>query len=201
MRALWLAIKPFYMSVCKHGFRSSFIRYFIKEMQKQCKMVSVFTESPNLPRVYIRLCKHGKHFTFLQCSTREVWRARKMRKSYSRRSREQLLLLEWKMFFLEGFVCWRHERAQWEYEAHSRNWIWLHKFTGYVIILSWNIIDVLRTEKINIGMRRWDRTLWILNVFSLETGKEHNFSSNQNCVENSLSVASSPMWYFFSGVG
>ena len=29
--ALWLAIKPFYMSVCKHGFRSSFISYFIKE--------------------------------------------------------------------------------------------------------------------------------------------------------------------------
>ena len=29
---LWLAIKPFYMSVCKHGFRSSFISYFIKEM-------------------------------------------------------------------------------------------------------------------------------------------------------------------------
>ena len=23
VRALWLAIKPFYMSVCKHGFRSS----------------------------------------------------------------------------------------------------------------------------------------------------------------------------------
>ena len=32
VRALWLAIKPFYMSVCKHGFRSSFISYFIKEM-------------------------------------------------------------------------------------------------------------------------------------------------------------------------
>ena len=31
VRALWLAIKPFYMSVCKHGFRSSFISYFIKE--------------------------------------------------------------------------------------------------------------------------------------------------------------------------
>ena len=111
------------------------------------------------------------------------------------------VLLEWKMFFLEGFACWRHERTQWEYEARSRNWIWLHKFTGYVIILSWNIIDVLRTEKIYIGMRRWDGTLWILNAFSLETGKEQNFSSNQNCVENSLSVASSPMWYFFSGVG
>ena len=32
VRALWLAIKPFYMSVCKHGFRSSFISCFIKEM-------------------------------------------------------------------------------------------------------------------------------------------------------------------------
>ena len=32
VRALWLAIKPFYISVCKHGFRSSFISYFIKEM-------------------------------------------------------------------------------------------------------------------------------------------------------------------------
>ena len=32
VRALWLAIKPFYMSACKHGFRSSFISYFIKEM-------------------------------------------------------------------------------------------------------------------------------------------------------------------------
>ena len=28
VRALWLAIKPFYMSVCKHVFRSSFISYF-----------------------------------------------------------------------------------------------------------------------------------------------------------------------------
>ena len=30
--APWLAIKPLYMSVCKHGFHSSFISYFIKEM-------------------------------------------------------------------------------------------------------------------------------------------------------------------------
>ena len=37
-------------------------------------------------------------------------------------------------FFIEGFVCWRHERAQQEYEARSRNWIWLDKFTSYVII-------------------------------------------------------------------
>ena len=32
VRALWLAIKPFNMSACKHGFRSSFISYFKKEM-------------------------------------------------------------------------------------------------------------------------------------------------------------------------
>ena len=25
--------------------------------------------------------------------------------------------------FLEGYVCQRHERAQLEYEARSRNWI------------------------------------------------------------------------------
>ena len=37
-------------------------------------------------------------------------------------------------FFREGFVCWRHECAQQEYEARSRNWIWLDKFTSYVII-------------------------------------------------------------------
>ena len=38
-------------------------------------------------------------------------------------------------FFLKGFVCWRHERAHLEYEAHSHNWIWLDKFTNYVIIM------------------------------------------------------------------
>ena len=37
-------------------------------------------------------------------------------------------------FFIEGFVCWRHERAQQENEARSRNWIRLDKFTSYVII-------------------------------------------------------------------
>ena len=35
-------------------------------------------------------------------------------------------------FFLEGYVCWRHE-AQKDYEARSRNWIWSDKFTSYVI--------------------------------------------------------------------
>ena len=39
-------------------------------------------------------------------------------------------------FFLEGFVCWRHERAQWEYEARSRRAIEFDstKFTSYVMI-------------------------------------------------------------------
>ena len=37
-------------------------------------------------------------------------------------------------FFLEGYVCWPHECAQEEYEAHSCNWIWLDKFTSYVIM-------------------------------------------------------------------
>ena len=46
VRALWLAIKPFYMSVCKHGFRSSFISCFIKEML-------------NGFRVYIAWYKHA----------------------------------------------------------------------------------------------------------------------------------------------
>ena len=87
VRALWLAIKPFYMGVCKHGFRSTFISYFIKEMEngwevgrlgehsiswKPLRFVSWFPTpislSPNLPRVYIRLCKHVNHFTFLQYS-------------------------------------------------------------------------------------------------------------------------------------
>ena len=36
--------------------------------------------------------------------------------------------------FLEEFVCRRHERAQWEYEARLRNWILLDKFTSYVIM-------------------------------------------------------------------
>ena len=38
-------------------------------------------------------------------------------------------------FFLEGYVCWCHDRAQQEYEAPSCNWIWLDKFTSYVITL------------------------------------------------------------------
>ena len=59
--ALWLAIKTFYTSVCKHGFRSSFIF--------KSWFPTLISFSPNLPSVYIRLCKHGNHFTFLQYNT------------------------------------------------------------------------------------------------------------------------------------
>ena len=41
-------------------------------------------------------------------------------------------LIEYKI--LKGFVCWCRERAQLKYEARSRNWIWLDKFTRYVRI-------------------------------------------------------------------
>ena len=34
---------------------------------------------------------------------------------------------------MKNFFSRRHERAQLEYEARSRNWIWLDKFTSYVI--------------------------------------------------------------------
>ena len=44
-------------------------------------------------------------------------------------------------FFLERFVCWCHVLAQKEYEARSRNWIWLDKFTSYVI----KVIEVWET--------------------------------------------------------
>ena len=67
VHALWLAIKQFYMSVCKHGFRSSFISYFIKDpISFASWFPTLISCSPNLPRVYIRLCKHRNHFTFLQ---------------------------------------------------------------------------------------------------------------------------------------
>ena len=45
VRALWSAKKASYMSVCKRGFRSPFVSYFIKEMQ-------------NGFHVYIAWCKH-----------------------------------------------------------------------------------------------------------------------------------------------
>ena len=58
------------------------------------------------------------------------------------------------IFFLEELVCWRHERAKWEYEARSRNWIWLDKFTSYVIKLvllkqqSWLALSSSLSEEI-----------------------------------------------------
>ena len=64
VRALWLAIEPFYMSVFKHGVCCSFISLFYKINSiswKPLRFASLFPTpiscSPNLPRVYIRLCK------------------------------------------------------------------------------------------------------------------------------------------------
>ena len=68
--ALWLAIKPFYMSVCKHSFRSSSISPNdkldkLEPLRFSSWFPTLISCSPNLPRAYIRLCKHGNHFTFL----------------------------------------------------------------------------------------------------------------------------------------
>ena len=49
-------------------------------------------------------------------------------------------------FFLEGYVCWCHDRAKQEYEAPSRNWIWLDKFTSYFITLP--ELNVFRNPKL-----------------------------------------------------
>ena len=35
-----------------------------------------------------------------------------------------------------GIVYWHHQRAQREYEAHSRYWIWIGEYSGYVIMIS-----------------------------------------------------------------
>ena len=32
-----------------------------------------------------------------------------------------------------GIVYWCHQRAQWEYEARSRYWIWIGEYSSYVI--------------------------------------------------------------------
>ena len=53
------------------------------------------------------------------------------------------------IFFLEGFVCWRHERAQYEYEALLHNWIWLHKFTSYVIMKKCKMVSVFTYPDVN----------------------------------------------------
>ena len=34
---------------------------------------------------------------------------------------------------LKVLACWRHQRAKWVYEARSRFWIWLVKYSSYVI--------------------------------------------------------------------
>ena len=38
-------------------------------------------------------------------------------------------------------IYWRHQRAQWEYEARSRYWIWLGQYSSYVIREKWRAID------------------------------------------------------------
>ena len=48
------------------------------------------------------------------------------------RVNEHHFLIEYKIF--KGFVWWCRERAQLKYEARSRNWIWLDKFTRCVRI-------------------------------------------------------------------
>ena len=52
-------------------------------------------------------------------------------------------------FFLDGFVCWRHERAQKEYEARSRNWIWLDKFTSFYKIKWKDCLSCTRYKRNN----------------------------------------------------
>ena len=46
-----------------------------------------------------------------------------------------------KLTTTRGIVNWRHQRAQWEYVAHSHYWIWLGEFCSYVIII---IIQVVK---------------------------------------------------------
>ena len=58
------------------------------------------------------------------------------------------------IFFLEVYVCWRHERAQLGYEARSRNWIWLDKFTSYVIIGLENHFE--GRNRIEKSIRTWN---------------------------------------------
>ena len=78
VHALWLAIKPFYMSVCKHGFCSSFHSISWKLLHFMLWFPTLISCSPNLPRVYIRLCKHRNHFTFLQFKFMQIGRSARL---------------------------------------------------------------------------------------------------------------------------
>ena len=68
-------------------------------------------------------------------STRKVWRARKRRKSAPRAN-----LASWvgRRFgripkLTRTYSYWRHQRAQWEYEARSCYWIWLGEYSSHDI--------------------------------------------------------------------
>ena len=66
-----------------------------------------------------------------RCKRSCLWLVKKLTGEFMRVS-ELHFLIEYKI--LKGFVCWCRERAQLKYEARSRNWIWLDKFTRYVRI-------------------------------------------------------------------
>ena len=66
-----------------------------------------------------------------RCKRSCLWLVKKLTGEFMRVS-ELHFLIEYKI--LKGFVCWCREHAQLKYEARSRNWIWLDKFTRYVRI-------------------------------------------------------------------
>ena len=73
VRALWLAIKPFYVSVwAKLFYKRNVNSISWKPLRFASWFPSLISCSPNLPRVYIRLCKHGNHFTFLHSCSLEI---------------------------------------------------------------------------------------------------------------------------------
>ena len=90
---------------------------------KCCKRVNI----PSVTHQRVDNFVSGKHFVTLSC----LRLVKKLTGEFMRVN-GLYFLIEYKI--LERFVCWRHERAQQEYEARSRNLIWLDKFTGYVII-------------------------------------------------------------------
>ena len=71
------------------------------------------------------------------------------------------------IFFLEGFVCWRHVRAQWEYETRSRNWIWLDKFASYVIKFLKSLIPIggYLSEDSEITIEELDGWRWCTKIY------------------------------------